>query len=115
MKQKLTDELRDIFIEGRQWLRYEIDYAKLTMAEKATILASAVALGAVCLLLGIVVLIMLALSLKCLFELFMAPALAYLCSAGCIAVILVVVMLLRKPLILDPIARFLTKLFIQKD
>ena len=115
MKQKLTDDLRDIFKEGQQWVRYEIDYAKLTVAEKATILASAVAMGAVCLLMGMVILIMLALSLKCLFELFMTPALAYLSSAGCVAIVLIIVFLLRKPLLLDPIARFLTKLFIQKN
>lgn len=115
MKQKITDELRDIFIEGRQWLRYEIDYAKLTVAEKATILASAMAIGAVCLLLGIVVLILLALSLKCLFELIMSPALAYLSAAGCVIVVMVVVLLLRKPLLINPIARFLSKLFIQKN
>ena len=115
MKQKITDELHDIIVEGREWLGLEIEYAKLTVVEKATILASAVALGAVCFLLGIVVLILLSLSLKCLFELFMAPALAYLSAAGCVAVVLLVVFLLRKPLLIDPIARFLTKLFTQKN
>lgn len=115
MKEKLTDDLRELFHAARQWLEYEKNYLKLTGAEKATILMTALTLGGVMLLFGMVVVILLALSLEKLFEMMMCPALAYLSSAGIIILLLVLVFLLRRKLISDPIARFTSKLFITKD
>ena len=50
MKEKLTDEIKDIFVQGRDWIKLEIEYAKLTVAEKFTLLLSAMIIGAICLL-----------------------------------------------------------------
>lgn len=111
MKEKLTDEIRQTVSSGKEWLKNEIEYTKYTVAEKATILASAVAFGAVCLLLGMVVLIMLGLCIEKLFELILSPVLSYLCSAGVVILIILVVFLLRRPLLYDPISRFITRLF----
>lgn len=115
MKEKLTDELRELFRSGKQWLEYEKSYLQLTGAEKATILMTAITLGAVLLFLGMIVLLLLALSLEKLFEMMMCPALAYLSSAGVIILLLVLVFIFRRKLISDPIARFTSKLFISKD
>lgn len=114
MKEKLTDELKDIFVQGKNWMKLEVEYAKLTLAEKMTMLFSAMIIGAVCLLMGMVVLILLAFALVELFRLMMSPALAYLSSAGVIVVLIVLFYLFRKPLLLNPIARFITRLFISK-
>ncbi len=40
MKEKLTDERKELFTQGRDWVKLEVEYAKLTVAEKFTILAS---------------------------------------------------------------------------
>lgn len=114
MKEKLTDELKDLFMQGKEWAKLEVEYAKLTVAEKFTVLMSTIIIGAICLLMGVVVLIMLAFSLVELFKLMMAPALAYLTVGGIICVLALVVYLLRRPLMLNPIARFITRLFISK-
>lgn len=114
MKEKLTDELKEIFVQGKNWMKLEVEYAKLTLAEKMTMLFSAMIIGAVCLLMGMVVLILLAFALVELFRLMMSPALAYLSSAGVIVVLIVLFYLFRKPLLLNPIARFITRLFISK-
>lgn len=114
MKDKLTDEIKDLFAQGRDWVRLEVEYAKLTVAEKFTILASAMIIGAVCLLMGMVVLVMLAFALADVFMLLMAPGLAYLSVAGVICLMILVLYLLRKPILLNPIARFITRLFINK-
>ncbi len=95
-------------------MKLEVEYAKLTLAEKMTMLFSAMIIGAVCLLMGMVVLILLAFALVELFRLMMSPALAYLSSAGVIVVLIVLFYLFRKPLLLNPIARFITRLFISK-
>lgn len=112
MKDKFLDEVKEIFAQSKNWVKLEVEYAKLTLAEKFTILLSTMIIGVVCLLFGMVALILLSLSLAQLFMLFMAPALAYLSVAGVIVLILVTVYLLRKPLLLNPIAKYLTKLIL---
>lgn len=114
MKEKLTDELKDLLMQGKEWARLEVEYAKLTVAEKFTVLISTFIIGAICLLMGMVVLILLGFSLAELFKLMMAPALAYLSAAGVMCLLALLIFLLRKPLMLSPIARFITKLFFSK-
>lgn len=114
MKDKLTDEIKELFFQGRDWLRLEIEYAKLTVAEKFTLLLSVMIIGAVCLLMGMVVLILFAFALVELFKMIMAPALAYLSVGGIICLLILVLYLFRKPILLNPIARFITRLFINK-
>lgn len=115
MKEKLTEELKDILAQGRDWVKLEVEYAKLTVAEKFTVLLSAMIIGAICLLMGMVVLILLSLSLVELFKMMMVPALAYLVVSGIICLLILVLYLLRNPLLLNPIARFITRLLINKN
>lgn len=115
MKTKLTDELKEIITHSKSWIDLEIKYVKLTAAEKFTILMSQLILGAVALIIGNVILVLLAFSLAELFQTFMNPALAYLAVAGVVAVLLLIVYFLRKPLLLNPIAKFITKLFIEQN
>lgn len=115
MKEKLTDELKDILAQGRDWVKLEVEYAKLTVADKFTVLLSAMIIGAICLLMGMVVLILLSLSLVELFKMMMVPALAYLAVSGIICLLILILYLLRNPLLLNPIARFITRLLINKN
>lgn len=110
MKEKLTDEIKDIFAQSKTWVKLEIEYAKLTLAEKFTMLMSALIIGAVCLLLGMVVLILLSISLAQLFCMIMHPALAYLSAAGVIVLLVVLVIIFKRPLLLTPISKFITRL-----
>lgn len=114
MKLNLIEEVRGIVDQSKTWLKLELEYAKLTVAEKMTLLMSSLILGFVFLLLGIVVLIMLAFSLSEAFKLLMNPALAYLSTAGAICVLVGILFLLRKPLLLNPLARLITKVFFDK-
>lgn len=114
MKEKLTDEIKEIFSHARNWIKYEVVYTKLTVAEKSTILGGAAAFAMVLLMLSLPILIMLSFALKEVFQLMMVPALAYLCVAGVWIIFIVVIYLLRKKLISDPIAKFITRLFFDK-
>lgn len=111
MKSNMIDEIRNIVTQSKDWLKLEVEYAKLTIAEKLTLLLGSLIIGFVCLLLGVVVLIMLAFALAELFKLMMVPALAYLSTAGVICMLLFVLFLLRKQMLLNPIARLITKVF----
>lgn len=114
MKEKLTDELKDIFKSGISWIKYEVEYTKLTAAEKMTILGSAIALAVVIMTLSLPILIMFSFALMALFRMFMAPALSYLSVAGVYILIILIIYLFKKKLISDPIAKFLTRLFFEK-
>ena len=52
-----TNSLKDLWQEARQWFELNIDYAKLTVAEKLSVLAAAAAVGIVCLLLALCVVV----------------------------------------------------------
>lgn len=114
MKNNLIDEIRRLLAQSKDWLSLEIEYAKLTVAEKLTLLLGTLIIGFVCLLLGTVVLILLAFALVELFKMIMVSALAFLAAAGVICVLLVILFLLRKQLLLNPIARLISKVFLEK-
>ncbi len=114
MKQSFTDTLKDLFTQGRQWLLLETEYLKLTAAEKFTVLTGTFVLGAICLMIAMVIVILLALALADLFKMIMAPALAYLSVSGVLILLMVALFLLRRQLLFDPIAKFITRLFLDK-
>lgn len=114
MREKFTDEIRTLLEQSKSWAKLEIAYAKLTLAEKGAILLSTLALCSLCLLLGMVVLIMLSFALAEFFMIFLAPVLAYLCVAAIISVFLVIFYLCRKSMVIDPVCKFITRLFVDK-
>lgn len=113
MKNSLLDEIKEIVARSKDWAELEIEYAKLTMAEKITMVSGFAVIGAVCLLLFITALIMFGISLSYLFQMLMCPALAYLASGGCILVLMALIFLVREPLILNPIAKAMTRILLK--
>lgn len=114
MKDKITEEMRTMYREGIRWWKKEVEYVKLTAAEKFTILISAMVVGAVCSFIGVLALILFSFALVEVFQTFMCPALAYLSVGGVFVVLLLVIYALRKVLVINPLARFITKLIINK-
>lgn len=112
MKENLTDQIKTIYDSGKRWLELEIQYAKLTATEKLTVLMSTLILGAVCLLLGMVLLILFSFSLVDLFKTFLSPPLAYLCVGGIIILLMLLIVLLRRPLLENPISCLLSKIIL---
>lgn len=112
MKESLTKEIGEIFTQSRRWAELQIEYTKLTAAEKATIMTSTFVVGAICGLLGMVVVILLSLSLTDLFKMIMAPALAYLTVSGILILLIILLYVFRQPVIYNPIARYMTRLLL---
>ncbi len=115
MKANLTDDIKDIFQQGFNWAKLEIEYAKLTAAEKLVILLSTIIIGAIMALLLLPVFIMFLFALVGVFKLFMATPLAYLTVGGIVLLFIFALFLMRKPLIINPVARFITKLLLDKN
>ena len=98
---------------SKDWAALELEYAKLTAAEKITMLAGATFTAIVCLMLGMTALLMFGIALAYLFQDFMCTALAFLVS-GCIVVLLMaLVYFLREKIIMNPIARIITKILLK--
>lgn len=114
MKDKVTDEMRSMMAEARRWWHNQVNYVKLTASEKFTILMSALVVGAVCMFIGTIALVIFSFALVELFREFLSPPLAFTCVGGIFVLIIVFVFLLRKPLVYNPIARFITKLILDK-
>lgn len=112
-KTTLLDELKNIIAQSKDWATLELEYAKLTAAEKITILAGAAVAGAVCLLLGVAALILLGISLAYVFALFMTPALAFLISGCVMLALMAVVYFFKEQMIMNPIAKMLTKVLLK--
>ncbi len=112
MRLKLLDDIQNIFDQGKTWISLEISYAKLTLAEKMTLLLTTLIIGFICALMGFVVIILFSFALVELFKLLMCPALAYVTVGGIILLCLVLLWLFREPLLLNPLARMLTRILI---
>lgn len=115
MKAKITDEIKEIFTQGINWAKLEVEYVKLTAAEKIIILLSTLIIGGICMLLLLPLFIMLLFALVGVFKLFMNPSLAYLTVAGIVAILLVLVYIFRNVLVITPVAKFISRLLLEND
>lgn len=89
--------------------------AKLTVAEKLTMLLSAGVILIVTLVLGVFALAFLSGALIELLELVVVPWASYLILGGVFILLIVVLALFRKALVVNPIARFISKLVFDRE
>ncbi len=109
-------DYKKLFIEARKFFSLEWDYTKLTAVEKLAVLLSAIAFVAV-------VIIIATFALSYIFSALitvLADALdctwgAQLIAALLLLLLLLVVFAFKKQIIVDPIARFVSKLFLKPE
>ncbi len=109
-------DYKKLFNEARKYFSLEWDYTKLTAIEKLAVLLSSIAFLAVVIILGTFALAyvfsalidVLAVALGCTWG-------AQLIAAAILLVLLLVVFAFKKQLIVDPVARFVSKLFLKPD
>ncbi|MBD5231054.1 MAG: hypothetical protein K2M14_04825 [Muribaculaceae bacterium] len=107
-----TQLFKQTIDEGKRYVMLQVDIAKLTAAEKLTLLISGITMGLIAVLCICFIMLLLAFAAADLFKEIMCPALAYTATAGSVLVVLLLIYFLRKHLIINPISRLLTKLFI---
>ena len=115
MKNKITEDIKEIFSQSVNWAKLEIEYLKLTAAEKIIILMSAMIMGALFLVLLLPVILMFLFALAQVFISFMPVALAYICVGGIVLLLLGILFLFRNALIINPVAKFISKLILEHD
>lgn len=107
------NKYEELWAELKKYLTLQIDYAKLTAVEKLVVLLSAIAMVAVMLILGACVLFYLSFAVVFMLSDAIGSTWgAYLIVSGIFMVLMLVVYAMRQKLILDPVSRFLTRLFL---
>lgn len=105
--------VQSLFDSLKRLVTLQLDYARLTAAEKMTVLLSTIAFFAVVGVLGTLVLIFVSIGVGHLLASTVAREAGYLYVAAFYLVLFVMLFVFRKKLIVDPIARFITKLFVK--
>lgn len=88
--------------------------ARLKTTEKITILLATVAYSAVIMALGLVCLVFVSIGIGHLLATTLAPHLAYLIIAAFYLIIFILAIVFRRQLFVDPIARFMSRLLVEK-
>lgn len=102
--------IADIRSSLRRLVALYVENAKLTAAEKLTLLLSGAVLFVIALVFITFALIFGAVAIYQLMALSMSPIVAAAILAGAFVLLVILAFLLRKPLIVDPIARFISRL-----
>lgn len=113
MREDNESKVMSLWTLIKKHLRLELDYAKLTISEKLTIFLSAVSIALIIIIIGSIILLMLAFALVDYLKTVTSPVYAYLIVASIIAIALLVLIIGRKSLIINPISKFVTKLFLK--
>lgn len=108
-----TTQFKKLFEEGKEYLKLRIEYGKLTVTEKLIMIISSLALGLICVFLGVVALFFLSLSAVDWMALSIGHGWATLIMCGIYLVIILILVLLRKPLFVNPIARLISRIILK--
>ena len=110
METKQTDE--SLWARLKELALLKFEYAKLTTAERLSILRSAMAIALICMIGVAMFLFFISLSLVEVLALSLGMAWSSFIVSMIYVVIMALVILLRKPLIINPIARFISKVML---
>ena len=101
-------------IEGfKRYVDLQIDYARLTVTEKLTIVLSTMALYALIIIFSALAVVFITLGVGHLLATTIAPHFAYLIVSGFYIILIVLAYVFRKRLFINPISRFISKLFVE--
>ena len=107
-----ADAYRRLYDETKRLVNLEVENARLVLTEKLTLLFGRVTLVAVSFVLAVCVLIFLSMSISDLLLEQFTPWVTYLIVAIFYALLVTIVALFRRQLIIDPIARYISKVIL---
>lgn len=113
---KNIDNLQQLLLELKKYAELQKDYVKLHLVEKLTILISTLILVLVLLILGIIALFYLSFTLAYILEPHVGGLIvSYGIITACIIVLILIVVIFRKKLIVQPMVNFLANLLLNED
>lgn len=106
------NNLQNLYDSIKRLITLNLDYARLTAAEKMTVLLSSIAFYAMVAILGTLVLIFVSIGVGHLLATTVAKVAAYLYVAAFYLALFILLFVFRKKLFIDPTARFISKLLV---
>lgn len=103
---------KELWSEVKTYFTFKIDYMKLTAVEKLTVLAASMVFVCIVIVISACALFFLSVAFVAwLDSILCCTWLANLITSGVVLLLLIFVVCLKKVLIINPVARFVTKLF----
>lgn len=106
--------ISEIFGGIRRLIGLHVENVRLKTTEKLTVLLAAIAFYAVAMAVGLVCLVFVSIGIGHLLATTVRPHLAYLIIAVVYLVLFILVILLKRQLFVNPIARFVSRLLVEK-
>lgn len=110
-----SNSLLLLWKEAKSYLELQKEYLKLDTAEKLSVLLSAVATAAVCIILALAALFFLVIALALWLANFVGGAWSFTIMGGVMLLVIIVILIGRKRWIVQPVARFVAGLFVAED
>ena len=109
-------DYKKVIPEVKNYVKLQVEYAKLTASEKLSLILSKIAILAVLLLVGTCCLFYLASLLTIvLTNATGSPTAAYIIVFALLLLLVGVIIVFREPLIINPVTRYITRLFLKPD
>ena len=110
-----TSNIQSLWTEAKNYLELQKEYLKLDSAEKLSVLLSAVATTALCLILGFAALFFFVIALAFWLAKLVGIAQSFTIMGGVLLLVIIVMLLFRKRWIVQPVTRFVAGLFVNED
>ena len=115
-EEKYTDNFRKLLQETKQYLNLQKEYALMDTADKLTVILSTVAIAAVCFVLGAMILFFLTFALAdWIGNLTGNLSLGFISIAVFLVLVLLIAYSKRNAWIIQPLARMMVRLFVNKE
>lgn len=113
MEQSQSGNIKRLYTIAWRFITLQLDYVRLTAAEKLTVLLSTIAFFALVVIIGMITLVFISIGIGHWLAVTIAPYTAYLLVSAFYILLLVALIVFRKQLIFNPAARFISKLFLK--
>lgn len=110
---EITNDIRQFIAEIKEYAQLRLEYGKLTLTEKITLLVSALALGLICVFLAVIAVFFLSMSAVDWIALSLGRAWAALIMCGAYLLLIGLLILLRKPLIVNPMSKLISRIILK--
>ena len=110
-----SSSIQSLWTEAKSYLELQKEYLKLDSAEKLSVLLSAVATAAVCLILALAALFFFVIALALWLAKMVGAAWSFTIVGGAMLLIIIIILLCRKRWIVQPVTRFVAGLFVGED
>ncbi len=113
MDQSQSENIKKLYSNAMRFVNMQLDYARLTAAEKLSVLLSTIACFALVIVIGMITLVFISIGIGQLLASTIAPYTAYLIVSGFYLLLLIALVVFRRQIIFNPAARFLSRLLLK--